>query len=329
MRGVRWGRLGLGSGGGTLVLAALSLGACGSSDFCSSHDCIGNFANGRGYVVQCADGSYSHSGGISGACSHHGGESVGAGDSGDGSASPPPPAASAPPPTPTPPPSPRSAGVGSSTSGNGTSGGGQDFCSTHTCIGSFNAGTGYIVQCADGDWSHSGGNPGACSHHGGETNVTASDGSGSGSSSESSGPTPPSTAATPATPKSRPRLVGPSSASAGDYSATITSFRADHSLDLVGFGGASQPEFGVALTGTCSEPADAIVTWLVHQVGSDKLHDSSADCINGSLDDGLSVTLSAVGCGAHFLELTPQEIRDDGRFHNVSAPLRFRFSVCR
>ena len=47
-----------------------------------------------------------------------------------------------------------------------------DFCSTHVCIPSFASGTGYIVQCADGEWSHSGGNQGACSDHGGETSTT-------------------------------------------------------------------------------------------------------------------------------------------------------------
>jgi hypothetical protein len=41
--------------------------------FCDTHDCIPNFDNGNGSVVQCADGTYSHSGGIQGACSHHGG----------------------------------------------------------------------------------------------------------------------------------------------------------------------------------------------------------------------------------------------------------------
>jgi hypothetical protein len=41
--------------------------------FCDTHDCIPNFDNGNGSVVQCADGTYSHSGGIRGACSHHGG----------------------------------------------------------------------------------------------------------------------------------------------------------------------------------------------------------------------------------------------------------------
>jgi hypothetical protein len=41
--------------------------------FCQTHDCIGDFDNEPGSVVQCADGSYSHAGGIQGACSHHGG----------------------------------------------------------------------------------------------------------------------------------------------------------------------------------------------------------------------------------------------------------------
>jgi hypothetical protein len=36
--------------------------------------CIPNFPDGHGTVVQCADGEYSHAGGLSGACSHHGGE---------------------------------------------------------------------------------------------------------------------------------------------------------------------------------------------------------------------------------------------------------------
>lgn len=42
------------------------------------------------------------------------------------------------------------------------------FCSTHTCIDNFPDGNGSIVQCADGEWSHSGGLSGACSDHGGE-----------------------------------------------------------------------------------------------------------------------------------------------------------------
>jgi hypothetical protein len=47
-----------------------------------------------------------------------------------------------------------------------------DFCSTHACIDSFYEGTGYIVQCNDGMWSHSGGLSGACSYHGGESGTT-------------------------------------------------------------------------------------------------------------------------------------------------------------
>ncbi len=42
-----------------------------------------------------------------------------------------------------------------------------DFCSMNQCIPSFAEGHGTIVQCADGEWSHSGGRPGVCSRHGG------------------------------------------------------------------------------------------------------------------------------------------------------------------
>jgi hypothetical protein len=42
-----------------------------------------------------------------------------------------------------------------------------DFCTMHRCIPSFDEGHGTIVQCADGEWSHSGGRPGVCSRHGG------------------------------------------------------------------------------------------------------------------------------------------------------------------
>lgn len=41
------------------------------------------------------------------------------------------------------------------------------FCTTHECIASFDQGKGTIVQCVDGEWSHSGGRPGVCSRHGG------------------------------------------------------------------------------------------------------------------------------------------------------------------
>ncbi len=42
--------------------------------FCSYFNCIPSFwKSTNGYVVQCVDGTYSHSGGRSGACSYHGG----------------------------------------------------------------------------------------------------------------------------------------------------------------------------------------------------------------------------------------------------------------
>jgi hypothetical protein len=43
-------------------------------DICTYFHCIDNFDNGHGYMVECGDGTYSMSGGISGACSEHDGE---------------------------------------------------------------------------------------------------------------------------------------------------------------------------------------------------------------------------------------------------------------
>jgi hypothetical protein len=63
-----------------------------------------------------------------------------------------------------------------------------DFCSTHECIENFYEGSGHIVQCNDGMWSHSGGRPGACSYHGGESdNVYSGPDSGSYGDSGSTG----------------------------------------------------------------------------------------------------------------------------------------------
>jgi len=45
----------------------------GDQQFCTVHQCIGNFQGEGGTIVQCSDGTYSHAGGISGSCSHHGG----------------------------------------------------------------------------------------------------------------------------------------------------------------------------------------------------------------------------------------------------------------
>jgi len=43
----------------------------GDAKFCEEHTCIGSFTTEPGTVVECSDGTYSHSGGIGGACSHH------------------------------------------------------------------------------------------------------------------------------------------------------------------------------------------------------------------------------------------------------------------
>jgi len=44
------------------------------SNVCEYFNCIDNFSNGKGYMVECNDGTYSMSGGRSGACSYHKGE---------------------------------------------------------------------------------------------------------------------------------------------------------------------------------------------------------------------------------------------------------------
>jgi hypothetical protein len=44
------------------------------SNVCNYFNCIANFPNGVGYMVECNDGTYSMSGGRPGACSGHDGE---------------------------------------------------------------------------------------------------------------------------------------------------------------------------------------------------------------------------------------------------------------
>jgi hypothetical protein len=51
----------------------------GDAAFCEEHNCIGNFTTEEGTVVECADGTFSHAGGIYGACSYHGGDAGGGG----------------------------------------------------------------------------------------------------------------------------------------------------------------------------------------------------------------------------------------------------------
>jgi hypothetical protein len=44
-------------------------GGSSTTGFCTTHDCISNFDEGTGAIAQCADGTWSQSGGLSGACS--------------------------------------------------------------------------------------------------------------------------------------------------------------------------------------------------------------------------------------------------------------------
>ena len=45
-----------------------------SLNVCTYFSCIANFWHGKGYMVQCHDGTYSMSGGRQGTCSYHHGE---------------------------------------------------------------------------------------------------------------------------------------------------------------------------------------------------------------------------------------------------------------
>jgi hypothetical protein len=59
------------------VLAALALVGCAGNLECDGHPCVGDWKRQMalgGTVVRCADGSWSHAGGLQGACSGHGGK---------------------------------------------------------------------------------------------------------------------------------------------------------------------------------------------------------------------------------------------------------------
>jgi hypothetical protein len=152
-----------------------SLSHVEDEQFCGSHECIANFPNGHGEVVECSDGKWSHSGGIGGACADHGGVKGGGSSGNSGKAE-----------------SPEKGSSGGS-SGGGSEGPGSpshtedtQFCETHKCIANFSNGNGAVVECNDGEWSHSGGISGACSHHGGENASSASAGESSGSENSTS-----------------------------------------------------------------------------------------------------------------------------------------------
>jgi hypothetical protein len=48
----------------------------GDTRFCEEHRCIAYFTTENGTVIECSDGTYSHGGGIRGACSDNGGDST-------------------------------------------------------------------------------------------------------------------------------------------------------------------------------------------------------------------------------------------------------------
>src|SRR5205814_9797490 len=49
-------------------------GCSGTGNFCATHNCIPSLDEGKGTIVQCRDGMWSHPGGRPCACSGHGGE---------------------------------------------------------------------------------------------------------------------------------------------------------------------------------------------------------------------------------------------------------------
>jgi hypothetical protein len=135
-----------------------SLSHAEDEQFCSSHTCVANFPNGHGEVVRCSDGEWSHSGGVAGACADHGGEK-----------------GAAPSETSTQPPAEEASSGESEGSGSLSHEEDSQFCTSHHCIASFADGTGEVVECSDGEWSHSGGISGACSDHGGESTSPGSE----------------------------------------------------------------------------------------------------------------------------------------------------------
>jgi hypothetical protein len=153
-----------------------SLSHAEDTQFCESHHCIPNFPNGRGAVVECSDGQWSHSGGSSGACADHGGVAGGQSSKGESGGSSPERSSPEQP--------------GGEKEGPGSTSHAEDaqFCSSHTCITNFPNGSGTVVECNDREWSHSGGISGACSHHGGENASSASRGQPGETESPSSAP---------------------------------------------------------------------------------------------------------------------------------------------
>lgn len=59
------------------LLAVLVLAGCATNEECDGHACVGSWKRDialGGTVVRCADGTWSHGGGLGGVCSGHGGQ---------------------------------------------------------------------------------------------------------------------------------------------------------------------------------------------------------------------------------------------------------------
>ena len=59
-----------------VVLVALALSGCATNLECDGHACVGNWKRDialGGTVVRCADGRWSHAGGLNGVCAGDGG----------------------------------------------------------------------------------------------------------------------------------------------------------------------------------------------------------------------------------------------------------------
>jgi hypothetical protein len=98
---------------------------------------------------------------------------------------------------------------------------------------------------------------------------------------------------------------------------TITSLKAEHSLDIPG----PPPQFGIAFTANCQEAPGAIVTWSI--TGGDPNVSAFATCFQGSFGT-VPETVVAIGCGSHTLTAVVQDLEK----RTLGGPMTFPFHVC-
>ena len=102
---------------------------------------------------------------------------------------------------------------------------------------------------------------------------------------------------------------------------TITSFKADHVLDLAGHAG-TPTEFGLYVSARCRDPYLADV-WEMAD-GTGPTESTSATCVNGSFGTP-PPPLVVDGCGLHTLTVVVQEAGSD---QTLAGPMQFPFHVC-